>query len=158
MDTPLQHSSFRHNPSSHFFLPVCVRARQRVGCDQQRTAFNEVDGGKINVVPLKMISSHPIIASRFHQFTVWERICRNAGRGRKCELWRRCANISLSSYLPLYLFPPPQLRTSSCEHWANVFAGRKPVNYKALTNVISSLRTSPLFFPTNSLAACPTFN
>lgn len=41
---------------------------------------------------------------------------------------------------------------------ANVFAGRKPVNYKALTNVISSLRTSPLFFPTNSLAACPTFN
>lgn len=41
---------------------------------------------------------------------------------------------------------------------ANVVAGGKPVNYEALANVISSLRTSPLFFPTNSLAACHTFN
>lgn len=70
-----------------------------VAPDQQSTALNE-EGG-INVQPLKMISSHPIIASRFHQFTVWERTC---WRGRKCELWHRCANISLSSYLRLYLF------------------------------------------------------
>lgn len=129
--TPLPHPSFRHNPSSRCLLPFWVRARQRAGCDQQRTAFSEGDCRKINVVALKMISSHLIIASRFHLFTVWERICGNSGRGKKSELRCRCANISLSSYLPLYLFPPLQLSTGSSEHQGNsenVVAGGKPGN------------------------------
>lgn len=45
-----------------------------VGYYRPSTAFNEGDGRKINIVALKMISSHPFIASHFHPFIVWERV------------------------------------------------------------------------------------
>lgn len=79
---------------------------------QQSTAFNEGDRRKINIVPLKMISSHPFIASHFHPFTVWER----AQRGRKFESLHPSVNISLSSFMSLfwlYSFLSPQLCTVS---------------------------------------------
>lgn len=149
MDAPLHHASFKHNPSP-LCLCLCPRARQRVRAlpphQQRQTAFNEGGGGKINAVPLKRISSHPIIAFRFHQFTVWERTC---WRGRKCELWHRCANISLSPYLRLYLFPPLQLRTGGFEHRGNgsdAVAGGETSKLSRPRNIISLLRTSPLFF------------
>lgn len=45
-----------------------------VGYHRPSTAFNEGDGREINIVALKMISSHPFIASHFHPFIVWERV------------------------------------------------------------------------------------
>lgn len=53
---------------------TCMSVCPRVGYHQESAAFNEGDGRKINIVPLKMISSHPFIASHFHPFIVWERV------------------------------------------------------------------------------------
>lgn len=54
--------------------PTCMFMFARVGYHRPSTAFNEGDERKINIVALKMISSHPFIASHFHPFIVWERV------------------------------------------------------------------------------------
>lgn len=91
-----------------FFLCVHTRVTScpGVGYHQQSTAFNARDERKINIVPMKMISSPPFITSHFHQFAVWERIYGSSERerGKKFELLQHCVNISLSSFLPLF-FP-----------------------------------------------------
>ena len=82
----------------HTYASVCPC----VGYHQRSAAFNEGDGSKINIVPLKMISSHPFIASRFHPFVVWERVYGSAERGRKFESLHPSINISLSPCMPLF--------------------------------------------------------
>lgn len=85
---------------SSAYVHSCMSVCPCVGYHQQSAAFNEGDGRKINTVPLKMISSHPFIASHFHSFIVLERIYGSTDRERKLELLHHCVNISLSSFLP----------------------------------------------------------
>lgn len=63
-----------HYVPTHMFVCLCI------GYHQQSAAFNEEDGRKINIVPLKMISSHPFIASHFLPFIVWVRVYRSTER------------------------------------------------------------------------------
>ncbi len=96
-----------------FFLCAHMHVSASVCCyHQQCAAFNEGDGRKINIVPWKMISSLPFIASHFHPFIVWERVHGGTERERKFESLHPSVNISLSSFyasVRLYSSLLPQL-------------------------------------------------
>lgn len=103
------------------YVSPCMLVCPCVCYHQQSAAFNEVDGRKINIVPLKMISSHPFIASHFHPFIVWERV--HWSTERKFESLHPSVNISLSSFMPLFSF----IHSShhSCALWALFLTSRQ---------------------------------
>lgn len=66
----------QEGPSKPLCLCLCTRPFgslmfRWIGYHQQSAAFNEGDRGKINIAPLKMISSHAFIASHFYPFIAW---------------------------------------------------------------------------------------
>lgn len=126
-----------------------------VGYDQQSAAFNEEDGKKINIVPWKMISSHPIIESHFHLFIVWERIYGSTKRERKLELLHQCTTFSPPLFLPVTtaVLPEPltieKLKWYSCTHNIFIFWLKPSLKVQALFPLV--IQIISLTFPASNL-------
>ena len=135
--------SFVHLFSVHLFpsirasLYVYVSTRMlvcpRVGYHRRSAAFNEGDGRKINIVPLKMISSHLFYCLSFPSiYCVGKSVWKHRERGgRTFESLHPSVNISLSSFMPLFSF----IHSShhSCALWALFLTlGQPQWNYNSL--------------------------